>query len=79
MDSNANGDRKSLAFGVGISNSILFTAQKTRGDSRNFSVFPSGDVVQRSFPMRMEFQGIFLTGDDFGANFSSCEGVPPGL
>ena len=27
--------------------------------------------VQCSFPMEMKFQGIFLTGDEFSANFSS--------
>ena len=32
--------------------------------------------VQCSFPMG---QGIFLTGDEFSADFSSGEGVPPGL
>ena len=29
--------------------------------------------------MGMKFQDIFLTGDKFSADFSSGEGVPPGL
>ena len=35
--------------------------------------------LTRGYPIRMTFQGIFLTGDKFSADFSSGEGVPPGL
>ena len=42
-------------------------------------LFPVGMRVQCSFPMGMKLQGIFLTGDKFSADFSSGEGVLPGL
>ena len=42
-------------------------------------LFQVGMRVQCSFPMGMNFQGIFLTGEKFSANISSGEGVPPGL
>ena len=42
-------------------------------------LFPVGMRVHCSFPMGMKFQGIFLTGDIFSADFSSGEGVRPGL
>ena len=35
--------------------------------------------IQCTFPMGKKFQGIFLTRDDFLANFFSGEGVPPVL
>ena len=38
-----------------------------------------GMRVLCNFPMEIEFQGIFLTGDEFGAIFSSGVEVPPGL
>ena len=42
-------------------------------------LFPLGMRFQRSFPISVKFQGIFLTGDKFLKDFSSEEGVPAGL
>ena len=42
-DSNANGDRKSLVLNGRGFQILLFTAQKSSGDSQNFNAFPSGD------------------------------------
>ena len=41
--------------------------------------FQVGMEVQCNFPMGMKFQGILSAGDDFSPDFSSGEGVPPGL
>ena len=58
-----------------ISNFIVYPV----GVPKILVFFLVGMRVQCSFPMGMEFQGIFLTGDELGTNFSSEEGVPPGL
>ena len=42
-------------------------------------LFLVGMRVQCRFPIGMKFQGIFHTEDKFTADFSSGEGVPPGL
>ena len=66
---NANGVGKSLAFNGWGFLILLFTV----GDSQILILYTVGMRVQCSFPMGMKFQGIFLT------DFSSGEGVPPGL
>ena len=55
----------------------LFTAQKTSGDSQN--AFPSGDESFVQFSNGDEISAYSFTRDKFSADFSSEEGVPPGL
>ena len=67
-----NGDGKSLVFNGWGFQILLFTAQKSSADSQNSTVLPSGDgSSQCSSPMGMKFQGIFLTGNDFLADYPS--------
>ena len=79
-ESNANGDGKSLVLNEWGFQILLFTVQKSSGDSQNFSVFfLVGMRVQCIFPMGMEFQGIFLTGAHRGRildHFFQWGGVP---
>ena len=53
--------------------------EKPMGIPKILVFFLVGMRVRCSFPIGMEFQGIFLTGDKFRTDFSSGEGVPPGL
>ena len=69
MELNTNGDGKSLAFNEWGFQILLFTAPVRIPKILMF--FPVGMRVQCSFPMGINFQSIFLTGDDNLADFSS--------
>ena len=53
--------------------------KKPVGIPKILMLFPVGIRVQYIFPIGMKFQGIFLNGNKFLADFSSEEGVQPGL
>ena len=49
------------------------------GIPKNLVLFPVGTRIQCSFPMGVKFHVIFFAEDEFSTDFSSGEGVPPGL
>ena len=71
---NANRDGKFLAFNGWRFQFYCFQLKDPVGMVKISVVFSVGIKVQRSFPMVIKFEGIFVTVGDFAADFSVGRG-----
>ena len=76
---NVNGDGKSLAFNEWKFQIILFTAQTSCVNFKNFSVLPRGDESSVYFSDGDEILGYFSHRRRIFGQFFQWGGVPPGL